>query len=343
MTFPPPPLPNFPAAPDNIIDADGQPRMGRFAGRTGAIDWSQLSAPHARSGLWRHFHHKRWQYVALSTPELFCGIAIVDVGWTNTAFGYVFERRQGRQIAAFSRNGIPGLSARVSACPGGASRFRCFGSRIDYQPPADILASDRKYRLSLQCNQFDIDAEFDAGHAAPLLLAVGPAVNGSVHATQKSPGMPLNGTVRVDSQRFDLQGGVASFDYSNGLLARDTEWRWASAHGLNIGFNLQAGYFGNRENVLWLDGQLHALGHACFDYDRHAPLAPWHIYTDDGLLDLQFLPEGARRENKNLLIAATRYIQPIGSFSGWVRAERNAAPRLVEGLAGVTEEHFSRW
>ncbi|GAC1545945.1 MAG: DUF2804 domain-containing protein [Collimonas sp.] len=333
--------PSLPAAPANVIDADGQPRMGRYAGHTGVIDWSALTAPYARSSLWRRFHHKRWQYVALSTPQLLCGVAIVDVGWTNTAFAYVFDRQQGKQIAGFSQDGIPGLSAKVSDHPGGPSRFHCFGNRIDYQPPASD--GDGKYQLSLQCGQFELEAEFDASQAAPLLLAVGPIVHGSVHATQKSPGMPLTGEVRVGDQRYALQGGVASFDYSNGLLARNTEWRWASAHGLDIGFNLQAGYFGKQENVLWLDGQLHALGHVRFEYDIAAPLAPWHIYTDDGLLDLQFMPEGARRENKNMLIAATRYIQPIGSFSGWVKPERNAAPRPVEHLVGVTEEHFSRW
>ncbi|WP_211442510.1 DUF2804 domain-containing protein [Collimonas humicola] len=332
---------NLPAAPANVIDEAGQPRMGRYAGRTGAIDWSALAAPYARSSLWRRFHHKRWQYVALSTPQLFCGIAIVDVGWTNTAFAYVFDRQQGKQIAGFSQDGIPGLSARVSNRADGASSFSCFGHRVSYQPPA--AAHGGKHRLSLHSAQFSIEAEFDDSRAAPLLLAVGPIVNGSVHATQKSPGMTLSGEVLVDGQRFDLQDGVASFDYSNGLLARDTEWRWASAHGLDIGFNLQAGYFGQQENVLWLDGRLHALGQARFEYDAATPLAPWHIYTDDGLLDLQFMPEGARRENKNLLIAATRYIQPIGSFSGWVKPGPDAAPRPVERLAGVTEEHFSRW
>ncbi|MEO6918246.1 MAG: DUF2804 domain-containing protein [Collimonas sp.] len=334
-------LQNLPAAPVNVIDEAGQPRMGRYAGQTGAIDWATLVAPFARGSLWRRFHHKRWQYVALSTPQLFCGIAIVDVGWTNTAFAYVFDRLQGKQIAGFSQDGIPGLSAQVSDQPGGASRFSCGGNRIVYQPPGNTQGG--RYLLSLQSRQFSIEAEFDDSDAAPPLLAVGPIVNGSVHATQKSPGMPLSGEVRVGAQRFDLQDGVASVDYSNGLLARNTEWRWASAHGLEIGFNLQAGYFGQQENVLWLDGRLHALGNVLFEYDPAAPLAPWHIHTDDGLLDLQFMPEGARRENKNLLIAATRYIQPIGSFSGWVKPERNAAPRPVEHLVGVTEEHFSRW
>lgn len=332
------PSDQLPPAPATIPDADGQPRFGRFAGGVASIDWSRLAAPYARGARWRRFHHKRWQYVALATDELFCGIAIVDLGWTGTAFAYAFDRVQRKEVAGYSQDGLPGLGARVAAHPAGASSFRWLGNRIRYSAPDGA----GRRQLSLRCGGFEIDAEF-AATAAPLLLAVGPIANGSVHATQKSSGLPLTGQVRAAGRRYDLRGGVASFDYSNGLLARDTAWQWASAHSLDLGFNLQAGYFGGHENALWLDGRLIPLGPAHFDYDRTRPLAPWRIHTEDGLLDLQFTPEGARREDKNLLVAASRYIQPIGSFSGWVKAAPHAAPRAVEKLAGVTEDHYSRW
>lgn len=327
----------LPPAPLAVVDVDGRPRFGRFAGSTAVIDWTRLAAPYARSALWRHFHHKRWQYVALATEELFCGIAIVDLGWTNTAFAYAFDRIVREEVAGYSQNGLPGLGAHVAAHAGADSTFTWPGCRISYR----VLDGASKYQLSLRCRDFEIDAEFAA--TDPLLLAVGPIAGGSVHATQKSTGMALIGEVRAADRRYRLDGGVASFDYSNGLLARETSWQWASAHSLELGFNLQAGYFGNHENALWLDGQLIPLGQARFDYDRANPAAPWHIATDDGLLDLHFKPEGARREDKNLLIAASRYIQPIGSFSGWVKSAPDAAPRKIERLVGVTEDHYSRW
>jgi hypothetical protein len=330
-----------PAPATSPQQADGQPCFGRFAGHArhaNPIDWSTLAAPFARSALWRRFHHKRWQYVALCTPELFCGIAIVDLGWTNTAFAYAFDRRLRREVAGYSQDGIPGLTARVGHHVYDASSFRFLRNRIDYRP-----CGDGSSVLTLRCGAFEIDAELSATNAAPPLLAVGPIAGGSVHATQKSSGMPLTGEVRTVGKKYDLAGGVASYDYSNGLLARETAWRWASAHGLDIGFNLQSGYFGEHENALWLDGRLIPLGAARFDYNAADPLAPWHIHTDDGLLDLQFEPEGLRREDKNLLIAATRYVQPIGSFSGWVRPAPDAPVRQVQRLGGVTEDHYSRW
>ena len=318
-------------APARIVDGAGQPAMGRFSGQADSFDWAALAPPWRRSGLWRRFHHKRWHYVALAGEELFCAAAIVDLGWTSTAFAYAFDRVQRKVVASFSQDGVPGLSARLAANAGGASSFRFLSNRIAIGPGA----------LQLRCADFAIDAAFRL--EGPLLLAVGAVEGGAVHAAQKSPGMALRGEVRIGGRRLDLAGGVASFDYSNGLLASETAWRWACAHSLALGFNLQAGYFGANENALWLNGQLIALGPASFEVDPADPLAPWHIKTADGLLDLVFTPEGARREDKNLIVAASRYVQPIGTFSGWVKATDDGERHAVSALAGVTEEHASRW
>jgi len=333
----------LPAAPLCLPAVDGHPIFGRFAGQAARIDWRQLAAPYARSRLWRRFHHKRWHYVALYTEQVFCAVAIVDVGWTNTAFAYAFERSSGRMLAEFSRDGLPGCTASLSHQMAGLSQFRLPGRQIRI-----VTASDGSGSLSLRCGGFAIDAEFasPAGPGAvpaPLLLATGPVAGGVVHATQKSGGLALQGQLRVDGRSLSLAGGIASFDYSNGLLARNTDWRWASAHDLTLGFNLQAGYFGAQENALWLDGQLYPLGAARFAYDPQARQAPWQISTDDGLLELEFTPEGERRGDKNLLVAASRYVQPIGSFSGWVRSAPDQPRRAVHRLAGVTEDHASRW
>lgn len=328
---------SLPTAPPSLLDADGRPCFGRFAGQVGPIDWRALAPPFARSRCWRRFHHKRWHYVALYTDRIFCAFAIVDLGWTSTAFAYAFDRKNGAMLADFAQDGLPGLSARLADHAGGSSWFKTRRSRI-----AIACRADGSHGLALHCDGLDIDAEVTPG-MAPLLLAVGPVANGSVHATQKSSGMPLRGTLRIAGAEHDLADGIASLDYSNGLLARDTAWRWASAHDLDMGFNVQAGYFGGNENALWLDGKLHALAPARFDYDAGEPLAPWHIFTEDGLLDLHFTPQGARRGDKNLLIAASLYVQPVGTFDGWVRSTPDRPKRAVTRMVGVTEDHASRW
>lgn len=321
----------LPRAPGAVVDAAGQPAFGRYAGQADSFDWAALAAPYRRSAWWRRFHHKRWHYLALACGDVFCAVAIVDLGWTSTAFAYAFDRRQRKLVAAFSQDGLPGLGTRLAGHVGGQSRFRFLSNRIT------IGAG----RLELRCGQFEIDARF-AG-SAPLLLAVGAVDGGSVHATQKSGGMALLGELRIGARRTRLDGGVASVDYSNGLLARQTDWRWACAHGLGLGFNLQAGYFGASENALWLDGKIIPLAAAHFDFNGADPMAPWRISTADGLLDLQFTPEGMRREDRNLLIAASHYVQPIGTFSGWAKAAPGAPLLTINQLPGVTEDHRSRW
>lgn len=326
----------LPAAPRHVVDTGGQIALGRYGGQAESFDWAALAGPYRRSSWWRRFHHKRWHYVSLAGDELFCAVAIVDLGWTSTAFAYAFDRRSRKMVAAFSQDGVPGLSASMASHVGQLSRFRFLSNHI-----ALGATGHGAHVLALRCGDFHIDADFASQR--PMLLAVGAVDGGSVHATQKSPGMRLTGEVRIGARRVKLDGGVASIDYSNGLLARETDWRWACAHSLDMGFNLQAGYFGANENALWLDGKIIPLAAARFVFNEQDPMAPWHVSTDDGLLDLHFCAEGVRREDKNLLVAASCYVQPIGSFSGWVRASQNSAKVAVKQLAGVTENHRSRW
>jgi hypothetical protein len=332
---------NLPIAPTQVTK-NGAPATGMYGGSPYTIDWSGLTGTFQRSALWQRLHHKRWHYVALATERCFIGLAIVDLGWTNTAFAYVFDRQQGKMLLDWAQDGIPGLTAKVSDKPTADTLtwFKHIGTHLRYEH-----LGGTRYQLSVAIkNRLQIDATLDTQSAAPFLTAIGPIANGGcAHSTVKSSAISVTGSAKVNDQVFDLSEACGSFDYSNGLLARHTEWVWASAHSPSIGFNLQKGYFGAHENVLWLDGKLIPLGNAHFDFDPNQPLQPWHIHTDDGLLNLTFQPEGARQARKNLIVAASYYIQPIGTFSGTVKATASATARHVSQLVGVTEDHQSRW
>jgi len=326
-----------PTFPESVL-RDGMPAHGRYAGRIARFDWHGLRE--RRSWLWHKLHHKRWHYVGLGDERLFIGVAIVDVGWTCTAFAYLFDRKRRHLLADWSQDGLPGLQGGVSDAPLAEARawYRGPGARLEL-----VHQSDDSLRLSVRTGALRIEAQLDLEDMAPPLLAVGPINGGIAHATQKTTALPVRGWAEAEGQRFELDDAWAAVDASNGLLARDTAWRWASAHAPGVGFNLQQGYFGNQENVLWLDGQPIALGAAQFEFDAAQPMSPWHVSTDDGLLDLVFTPEGARSEDRNLGFAASHYIQPVGTFAGTVRSRRDALPRQVSGLLGVTEDHRSRW
>ncbi|HET8869562.1 MAG TPA: DUF2804 domain-containing protein [Aquabacterium sp.] len=328
----------LPLPPVSLVES-GQARHGRYAGLIDRLDWSDLDALQAKSAWWRRCHHKRWQYVGIGCDEVFIGMAIVDVGWCQTAFAYVFDRRERKLLADWSADGLPGVQGGVSDEPVMASRswFRSFGASLSIQAVSEVL------QVHVRAGGIEMQAQLSLPRTAPFLLAVGPIEQGLSHATQKSPALPVDGWLKVKGQRFSLRGAMGCLDSSNGLLARETAWRWACAQSPEVGFNLQDGYFGSNENALWLDGQLIPLARAHFEFQADQPMRPWRVWTDDGLLDLTFEPEGARQQNRNLLIAASYYIQPIGTFHGWVKAESKAAPRAVDRLVGVTEDHRSRW
>lgn len=317
---------------------DGLPAHGRYVGRIPCIDWDGLRP--RPSGLWRWLHHKRWHYVGLGSDDLFIGVAIVDVGWTCTAFAYLFDRKARRLLADWSQDGLPGLQAGVSGAPltGAHAWFRGPRARVSLRHEA----GDR-LRLQVATQALSLEAELGLAAMAPPLLAIGPVAGGLAHATQKTTALPVRGRAEARGQRFELDGAWGAVDASNGLLARDTTWRWASAHRPDLGFNLQQGYFGGQENVMWLGGRPVGLGAARFEFDAKHPMRPWRVATEDGLLDLVFTPEGLRAEDRNLGFAASHYVQPVGTFAGVVRAHPEAPPLQVSGLLGVTEDHRSRW
>jgi hypothetical protein len=326
---------SLPPAPARLVHERGIPAFGTYRGHIGQLSWQALRMP-ALSRLLRPLHHKRWQYAAIAHAHYFIGVAVVDVGWISTAFAYLFDRRQRTLLASFSADGIPLLSTQLENRPFGDATFQRGGQRIAFR------RAEQRIELTINTAALKLAAHIALPAAEQTLAVIAPA-NWLAHATHKSSALAVSGFAECAGERFVLDGAVASLDASNGLLARHTHWCWASAHSPALGFNLQAGYMGDAENAIWLDGELFAVGSARFSYNAANPLAPWHIHTDDGTVNLQFQPEGARAENKNLLIAASRYVQPIGTFSGTLIHPETGRAYAVAQLAGVTEDHYSTW
>jgi hypothetical protein len=328
---------NLPAAPRVLVGTDGKPCFGRYRGVTGTYGWDTLAAPFQRSALVRRLRHKRWHFVSLATDQLFCGLAVVDVGWGTSAFAYAFDRGRREIVASFSPIGLPGVvEAEVGSHACAPCRFHMRGTHIDLEP-----RGQGGYLLKLASGSFRIEAEYHG--KSPRLLAVGAVGGGSVHATQKSTALSLRGWAEAGGRRYVLDGGVASFDYSNGMPGRSSDWRWVSAHTRGFGINLQEGLYGATENALWIDGAIVPVGEARFEVEGTGGLSPWRVRTEDKLVDLRFTPEGVRRDDKQLLFASSSMTQQVGTFDGWVRAAPHVAPRKIERLTGLTEDYRARW
>jgi hypothetical protein len=331
------------AAPDALVDERGEARLGAYEGRIRDTSLARLAGAMGREGLHRLASEKRWHYACVASSELFVGGAVVQLGYLASGFFYVFDRGSRRMLAERSLLVPPQLAHIDDLAAEARASLRSLRSSML------IEASVKAGRVAFDGRGVSVELRLRPQSAPASLTAVCSVTGGGVTMTQKTVCVPCDGEVRAGGRTFRLDGALAGLDYSHGYLARETRWRWASASGRlgdgrTVGLNLVEGHNDGAvtENALWIDGRLSQPGHASFELDERAPERPWRIRTDDGRVDLAFEPEGVRREDIDLKLIASQYVQPMGTFKGVIKDESGAEIR-VEGLPGVVERHRARW
>jgi hypothetical protein len=335
----------LPVCPDALLDVNGQPRLGAYAGRMKETSLTRLAGPGWREGLERLTTEKRWHYVCVATPELFVGGAIVMLGYMANAFVYVFDRREKRMLAEKSMLVPPQLVEIDDLAAEARAKMRRLRSKMRVE--ASVKAG--RFISELSGGPF---VEIWLREGAPVALTAAcslAAEGGGIGMTQKTVCMPADGEVRVGKRVFKIEGALAGLDYTHGFLARETRWRWAQASGRLpdgrlLGLNLVEGHNDGEvtENGLWIGDELTQPGHAHFEFDDADPMRPWRITTDDGRVDLRFVPEGKRAEDIDLKLVVSQYVQPMGTFDGIVKDAQGGILE-VAGLPGVVERHRARW
>ncbi|HUY64589.1 MAG TPA: DUF2804 domain-containing protein [Acidimicrobiales bacterium] len=321
--------PELPPAPSAAVSG-GEVAFGAYVGRCADVDWSGA----ATKAAWRLRQWKRWHYVSITGPEVILAVAVVDLGWAGSCFTYLFDRRQGRLLADLSMTAPGGRGITVAGPSGGGALTECRSRRLFVQLRGE---DGGRWRLEARSPACTVDATLVETDAGPTMCAVAPVPGGVADCTHKTPALAVEGLASAGGVRFDLHGATGALDHTSGLLARTTSWRWASAGDRRSAFNLTEGFTAPVENVLWHEGQVQALGPVQFAFDPRRPQAPWAITGPSGSVDLEFVPEGIRASDVRLVVARSRYVQPVGTFRGTVGGVR------IEAMAGVTEDHLARW
>ena len=150
--------------------------------------------------------------------------------------------------------------------------------------------------------------------------------------TRKSP-IRATGLVTLEGRTLavDARGLM---DETAGYHARHTAWEWSAGAGIAEGgeevvWNLVAGVHDaprRSERTVWIDGEPREVGPVAFSEGL------------DAVGDLRFTPEAERVRRDDLLLIASDYRQPFGTFAG----------ALPDGTAlasghGVMERHRARW
>jgi hypothetical protein len=321
------PLPPLPARLD---DATTGIVHGLFAGRT-------VTDPLAigpRSG-----RARRWRYVAAGGRDAAVGAAVVHLGAVAVTFAWA---QLGPRTLTWERRAPFGRGIVVDRGLDGSASARLADARlqldVDGGLRVDVPADDGQRLTALVHPSADVTPA----------VGVTATPAGGWNATQKAAGYPVDGWVRHgQGPRVPLGTDAGGWrDASSGRQDRRTTWHWAAGagqaeDGRRVGLNASTGWKDEPwEDVVWWDGQPHRLEVARLrPQDAWEPTGDW-VVGGPGW-ELWFEPDGVRAKDERLGVVTSRYVQPIGRFSGTL-PDPDGRPVDVE-LVGVTEDHLAVW
>ena len=326
--------------PRAVLDPDTRaPLFSAYAGGLPRVDLAANAGALARLR-----REKRWMYATIATDEVIAAVAIVQLGYAANAFAFVVDRRTGRIVADESAMAPPFA---VSVEHGGEG-----GVEATFRGGMTWLSISRAvhtggYVLDVRMRELRMNAWLDVSAAPPALGVVAALGEDQWTTTEKRAPLAAHGQIVANGQGYSLEGGLGGYDFSQGLLPRHTAWRWAfmfgrATDGRPVGVNFTEGFVGARECVAWVDGAIVKLPAVRFDFDRARPQAPWHVRSEDGRIELGFVPAGVHREARDLGIARSRFLQTAGDFRGRIELPSGESLTL-ERIPGVTEDQDVLW
>jgi hypothetical protein len=253
---------------------------------------------------------KRWRYVAVFSEQLMACAAQVHIGPARQCFWALYTRADGRLREASHM--LAGL--RSVKLPDGALHVRDAGVQLD-------LHLEERSAFAACC------------------LHQGRRV-----WTRKQAGVRASGSLSLDGSAPAPVDALAVIDDTAGYHGRHTEWWWSAgvgsgSDGSALAWNLVSGVNDpprGSERAVWVSGVAHECGPVRFSEDLR------EITAADGAC-LRFSPEAGRARRENLLLVASDYRAPFGTFAGTLPAVADRAPiELAHGL-GVAERHRARW
>ena len=161
-------------------------------------------------------------------------------------------------------------------------------------------------------------------------------------------------TLGEETYRFHSADSFAVLDWGRGVWTYHNTWYWSSASGLlegvPFGFNLGYGFGdGTRaatENMIFYNGRGHKLGYVIFHIPRNKGkddfLSPWKIKSDDGRLDLEFIPVMDRAACTDAKLIKSDQHQVFGRFSGKVVLDAGTELE-VKDFFGFAEKVENKW
>lgn len=346
----------LPSAPLSVEDSGGAPRFGTYEGNLDVVDLSRLTGAYQLGPVERRLKHKKWLYGFVATHEVAALFAVVDVNYSSNAFAMAVDLKTQEVLVDQGYLGPPRPLVQVSDIPAAGLEvgFRLPGARFQASRLPGAAPYAVRVRVGLPVPlpppRLLLDFRLATEDAPPPLTVIAPVDGGVVNVTQKHAALVAHGRLEVSGRRWRLDGGIGGLDYTHGYLGRRTAWRWGFAcgrlaDGTPLGLNLVEGFNEARddvnENALWLGRKLIPLGRARFVFNKRDVLDPWTVETTDGAVKLAFKPIAAHREERDLVLVKSHFVQPVGKWTGTITVD--GVTHRIDGVPGVVEDQDVTW
>ena len=293
---------------------------------------------------------KKWNYWAITSPDLLFSATIADVERLQLGGAYLFDRRRHLHIdkAVIQPPNTITIPETIS------------GDMIIEHPDMRVSLTDEGTgtRIRVDAGDFggrrlqaDIVVRRPEGHET--LNVVIPWSYVQFQYTSKQNTLPASGFAQLGDERLEFAPpAFGCLDYGRGVWPEHTVWNWGAASGVQgghtVGLNLGGQWTdgtGMTENGVCIDGRLTKISEdLIFEYDRAAMMKPWRIRAAvTGRIDLLFEPEFERiSENGTPDSYFVNTHQMFGRYSGRVTPDNGGAVELHD-LFGWIEDHEARW
>lgn len=328
-----------------IVDEKGKPRLGIFNERITDVNYAKYSLETPMGTRIPDFLKKyaanQFCFTGITNSDFMSGIAVIDLKYAANAFFYTYLRKE-KRLFEIEKTSLPLKSCiYISNNPSDPSFYFRSGNLVIECSNSEIIA---------ESSEMKIEALLDSSGTSPLRICTRTGYRGWVYTEKTSP-VNIKGTLEIPGIKYRLESpeSLAIIDWTSGYMRRHTYWNWAATafmlgNGSRLGLNLSSGVndTGWNENAFWIDGKMTRSGSSIFEFDSGDLMKPWKIYSENGNIDLEFIPEASRSEKKQAIIAASRFTQLTGIFNGILRTPEGQETRL-SGVPGWTEDHYAKW
>jgi len=298
----------------------------------------------------QRYRMKKWEMYHMSTPDIYLSFLIAWIGYGSFFSAYLYDRktRQGYEDIHL-RLPRPELEMMRDSTQG-ITRYESAKANASFE----VRGERRKILVDFPgFAQVGLKAELELflPESYESICATHLTHPRRCHYDHKINCMIAQGALKLADQTFKLNpaDSFAMLDFSRGFPPSKLFWYWAVASGRDeagkpIGFNL--GY-GNHpaqtnENAVFYDGKVHKIGITRCLAPRDDLMKPWQVLTEDGRVDLAFIPENVRTSNLKIGSMYSVGNPALGLYSGSLVLDSGRRVQ-IKNLFGLYEWFNQKW